>query len=56
MGRGGGGGGMRARGREAAATWARVGPAGGKLLSLFFLFKFYNSFHFCFFFFLHKII
>jgi hypothetical protein len=35
MGRGGGGG-MRARGREAVATWARVGPAGGKLLSLFF--------------------
>ena len=26
----------RAHGREAAVTWARVGPAGGKLLSLFF--------------------
>jgi hypothetical protein len=41
------GGGMRGRGEgEAAATWARIGPAGGKL---FFLFIFYNSFHFCFF-------
>jgi hypothetical protein len=51
MGRGRG---MRRRaGGEAAATWARIGPAGGELLS-FFLFIFYNSFHFCFF--LHKII
>jgi hypothetical protein len=47
MGRGGGG--MRGRGGgEAAATWARIGPAGGKSF-FFFLFIFYNSFHFCFF-------
>jgi hypothetical protein len=29
----------RARGREAAATWARVGPAGGKAFSFSFLFS-----------------
>jgi hypothetical protein len=47
------GGGMRGRaGGEVAATWARIGPAGGS----FFLYTFNNSFHFCFFFFLHKII
>jgi hypothetical protein len=47
MGRGGGN--ARARGREAAATWAKIGPAGGSSFP-FFLFIFYNSFHFCFFF------
>jgi hypothetical protein len=42
----------RARGRgEAAATWVRFGPAGGKEL---FLFIFYNSFPFLFLFFLNK--
>jgi hypothetical protein len=46
---------MRERaGGEVAATWARIGPAGGALF--LFLFTFNNSFHFCFFFFLHKII
>jgi hypothetical protein len=46
MGRGGR---MRGRGGgEATATWARIGPAGGRAPFLF-LFIFYNSFHFCFF-------
>jgi hypothetical protein len=44
----------RARGRgEAAAAWARFGPAGGKELFLF-LFIFYNPFPFLFLFFLNK--
>jgi hypothetical protein len=33
------------KGGGAAATWARFGPAGGKLF--LFLFILYNSFHFC---------
>jgi hypothetical protein len=32
------------------------GPSRGEAPFPFFLFKFYNSFHFCFFFVLHKII
>jgi hypothetical protein len=44
----------RARGRgEAAAAWARFGPAGGEELFLF-LFIFYNSFPFLFLFFFNK--